>query len=188
MFLQCLKCRYCGSHVPDNQLRFLSVGKRNAPLLILDSTPSNMSLADSTSSAIELSLGDGSDEATVSAIGMFVLSARHPTYAKRLYGLADPGEFELSWAVRCETGEINAEMVEACTMYTRYLYADRKIIVATQPAYEQLELNLPDFVEGKLYKSPLGVILTIRSIWEWLDDDVAKYKLLLNRAKREVDL
>ena len=73
-------------------------------------------------------------------------------------------------------------------MYTRYLYADRKIIVATQPAYEQLELNLPDFVEGKLYKSPLGVILTIRSIWEWLDDDVAKYKLLLNRAKREVDL
>ena len=72
MFLQCLKCRLCDFEVPDSQLRFLSYGVRQAPILFLDDIVENIWISDKSAALIDVDFGDDVNEQNIAGIGLFL--------------------------------------------------------------------------------------------------------------------
>lgn len=198
MYLQCFRCRLCPS-VPNEQLKFHTIGAVGSQILVVDSQAnSNIQMSEEQTRLVPLAFDeDNVNEQTIATIGaIFFTETAEASTTNDLFSVFGTfKDFELTWAVRCATPETPPQqMIQSCGIYSRPLFMNRKVIAVTEPGYEQLLAYLPleglpsEFKLDKLYRSPYGILMTIKPLSDWTSTDVTKYQNTFRKAKREVGL
>lgn len=195
MFSQCFKCQLC-SQAKHPQLKFLSVMKRDAPiLLILDQPKYNIQLSDGQMDIVPFEFDEEYiNERTIATIGGILFTESDDS--KHLDRVFDSFKnVEVTYAIRCMTVESPpSQMALSCGIYTKSLLMGRNIIVTGELGYNQLveyltfSPALPDFAPGKMFRTQYGMIVTMDSPTRWSESDIRRFASLIVRAKKETGL
>lgn len=195
MFTQCFKCQLC-SQAPQPQLKFLSVMKRDAPiLLILDQPRHGIQLSEPQTEMVSMEFDEEYvNERTIATIGGILFTESEDSKnLDRIFPTMK--NLEITYAVRCMTPNVpEPQMSLFCGIYTKSLLMGRHIIVTGKLGYGQLAEYLsftpalPEFAPGKLFRSQYGAILTIDDHRNWSESDIRRYATLVAKAKKETGL